>query len=297
MKTPAKILLTAVTVMFFSLTSCGEGTAPRDSYIPPAPAGGEAADTPVTPLPEKAVMPELPLDPELPENDSLPAYVFGAPLAAGEAAEDSRFANCAFIGDSRTEGLQLFGGLKSGDYLWYRGPVIYAAADPRERVFQVGQERLSLTEALSRKRYDAVYIMSGVNELGNSAARFASALRSFIDLVEAAQPDAVIYLQTILPVNDDAARASGMKSFVTNRGVDGFNEVIVRLAAEKRVVLLDTAEVYRGADGQLSADMTRDGCHFKAGYYPLWADYLRTHVMEAERYHSARITASEQEGA
>ena len=286
MRNPAG-LLTAV-LCFLILTACG--APPQTSSVPPGPAGSEEQTVlPQTEQPlEKAEMPEIPLD------ELLPDYRFGEPLPAGDTAEDAAFDNCAFIGDSRTEGLQLFGGLKHGDYLWYRGPVVYAGADPEEKVFRVGQEQLSLPEALSRKQYDAVYIMSGVNEMGNSAARFESALRTFIGLVEQTQPEAVIYLQTILPVNDDAARANGMKSFVTNRNVDAFNEVIVRVAAEKQVVLLDTAEVYRGEDGQLPASMTKDGCHFKAGYYPRWADYLRTHVISPDRYRDSRAAAEKE---
>ena len=291
MRNPARLLrLAAAAVCLMILTAC---VAPQQATsVPPAPAGSEEPiqPPPQRPAPlEKAEMPEIPLD------ELQPPYVFGRPLAAGEAAEDAAFANCAFIGDSRTEGLQLFGGLKQGDYLWYRGPVVYAGADPEEKVFRVGQEQLSLPEALSRKEYDAVYIMSGVNEMGNSAARFESALRKFIELVEEAQPEAVIYLQTILPVNDAVARKSGMRYFVTNRNVDTFNEIIVRMAEEKQVVLLDTAEVYRDESGQLPAEMTKDGCHFKSAYYPRWADYLRTHVMDPGRYRDSRAAAAEKE--
>ena len=66
--------------------------------------------------------------------------------------------------------------------------------------------------------------------------------------------------------------------------IAGKDEVIRQVAEEKRVLLLDTAEVYRGEDGQLPGEMTSDGCHFKAKYYKLWAEYLRSHVVAPEDY-------------
>ena len=145
-----------------------------------------------------------------------------------------------------------------------------------------------MLQALGQKEYGAVYIFTGINELERSPEYFREKLTAFLDRVLELQPRAVVYLQTVLPVNEAAARQSSQQSFITNAGVDAFNEVIRELAAEKQVLLLDTAEVYRGEDGQLPAEMTSDGCHFKAKYYKRWADYLRTHVMEPEVYHQHR---------
>ncbi len=59
---------------------------------------------------------------------------------------------------------------------------------------------------------------------------------------------------------------------------------IIRVAKEKRVVLLNTAEVYTDENGQLQADIAADGCHFTFSGYPRWIEYLRCHVIDAGRY-------------
>ena len=76
-------------------------------------------------------------------------YTFGTPLAQSAPVEDSYFDTAVFLGDSRTEGLQLFGGLKRGDYLWYRGAVTYIADDPRYAVFRTenGQATMQIGRA------------------------------------------------------------------------------------------------------------------------------------------------------
>ena len=245
----------------------------------PTPASGAAPEPPaVSPTAEPVQTPEF------------PPYSFGTYLEESEpAADDSYFDHAAFLGDSRTEGLQLYSGLTHGDFFWQRGMTVFHV-DSAEWTFEIDGEELTMIEALGKKPYDSVYIMLGVNELGYPVSSYERGLGIFIDKVITAQPDAVVYLQTIPPVNDQAARDNHLGSYINNDNINAFNEVIIRMAAEKRVVLLNTAEVFRDKDGQLPADMTSDGCHFKYGKYSLWADYLRCHIIDPARYHNSRET-------
>ena len=274
------------------LTACGE-----------QPQVQSAAADPLYIAPEKPVQSLLPPRPvELPETErqkveqlpeaeqlpKLPTYEFGEPLEENEPVEDGRFDDAVFLGDSRTEGLQLFSGLKHGSFLWVRDAVLYRGELPKYALFGEGEEKVTMLQALEQKEYGAVYIFTGLNELERSPEYFREKLTAFVDRVLELQPRAVVYLQTVLPVNEEAVRGSGLSACFTNEGVDAFNEVIREVAAEKQVLLLDTAEIYRDEDGQLPGKMTSDGCHFKAKYYKLWAEYLRTHVMEPEVYHQHR---------
>lgn len=216
-------------------------------------------------------------------------YEFGVPLEEGEpAADDSVFENAVFLGDSRTEGLQLWGGIHGGRYYWARGMTVFRTDDPAY-TFSVDGQKLTMVQALGQRQYDKVYIMIGVNELGWPADLFEEGLGTFLDKVIAAQPEAVVYLQTLPPLNDDMARKN-LAYYENNQNVNAFNEIIVRQAAEKRVVLLDTAQAYRDETGQLPADWSVDGCHFTREGYQIWADYLRCHIMDPKRYFDSRET-------
>lgn len=275
--------LTAAVLLLALLSGCGRT---EGHYTPPpsSPAPATQAVPTQTPEPTPEPAPE-------PTPTPLPwaLYQFGVPLEESEpVADDSFFDNAVFLGDSRTEGLELFGGLKHGTFHWARGMNVFRADSEDYKVFEVDGEERTLVGTLSGHSYDAVYIMIGVNELGFAPSEYEKGLSELIGKVLAAQPEAVVYLQIMPPLNDNLCRANKLPDYITNTNLTAFNEAIVRVAAEKKVVLLNTAEVYTGEDGQLPAELANDGCHFAYGAYKLWADYLRSHTIDRERYFYSR---------
>lgn len=268
--------------------------APATAGEQPPAAPPEAPEPPETPPPEeqepepsKAEAPDRPEPVREPQE-----YVFGEALEGSDTAEDEFFDTAVFLGDSRTEGLQIFGGLDHGDFYWSRGMSVFRADDERYAIFDVNGEKVTLLGALRAQAYESVYIMLGINELGYTGASYEKGLADLLDAVLEAQPDAVVYLQTLPPINDSVAKDNSLAEYERNANVTKFNKVIVKLAEEKKVVLLDTASVYRGSDGQLPSFLTSDGVHFTSDGYTLWADYLRDHTMDPERYFYNREAAS-----
>ncbi len=273
------------------LAGCGTTSG---HYVPPSPfpasAPPAASAALATPPPSPSPVPTPTPTPEpSPTPDPAAPYQFGTPLEESEGVEDdSFFDSSVFLGDSRTEGLELFSGLKHGDFYWARGMTVFKADSADYRPFEIDGKKYSMVEALALKQYDNVYIMLGVNELGYPAQSYESGLGKLLDRILELQPQAVVYLQTMPPLNDALCRQNRLASYISNENLARFNQAIVRLAAEKKVVLLDTAQAYTGPDGQLPAELANDGCHFSYGGYKLWADYLRRHVMDRERYFANR---------
>ena len=270
------------------LAGCGTTSG---HYVPPSPFPASAPPAALaTPSPSPSPAPTPTPTPEpSPTPEPAAPYQFGTPLEESEGVEDdSFFDSSVFLGDSRTEGLELFSGLKHGDFYWARGMTVFKADSEDYRPFEIDGKKYSMVEALALKQYDNVYIMLGVNELGYPAESYESGLGELLDQILALQPQAVVYLQTMPPLNDALCRQNKLASYISNENLARFNEAIVRLAAEKEVVLLDTAQAYTGPDGQLPAELANDGCHFSYGGYKLWADYLRRHVMDRERYFANR---------
>lgn len=273
------------------LAGCGTTSG---HYVPPSPfpasAPPAASAALATPPPSPSPVPTPTPTPEpSPTPDPAAPYQFGTPLEESEGVEDdSFFDSSVFLGDSRTEGLELFSGLKHGDFYWARGMTVFKADSEDYRPFEIDGKKYSMVEALALKQYDNVYIMLGVNELGYPAQSYESGLGKLLDRILELQPQAVVYLQTMPPLNDALCRQNRLASYISNENLARFNQAIVRLAAEKKVVLLDTAQAYTGPDGQLPAELANDGCHFSYGGYKLWADYLRRHVMDRERYFANR---------
>ena len=207
--------------------------------------------------------------------------------------EEEWFEDAVFLGDSRTEGLQLYSGLHAGDFFWHKGMTVFRVDDEDYRQIEVDGQSMTMMEALARKQYAKVYIMIGINELGYPASSYEKGLKAMVDQVKEIQPNAVIYLQTLPPVNEGKAASSGLGSYINNTNVNTFNEIIVETAKEKQVALLDVASVFRSEQGDLPADMASDGVHFKRDGYQLWYAYLRCHVLTAEEYANAQPPAEE----
>lgn len=194
-------------------------------------------------------------------------------LPASDPVEDSWFADAAFVGDSRTEGLLLYSGLKAGGGFAYRGLTVQSART--DRVIAVNGQRYTAVEALARGSYSKVYLMLGVNELGwYNDTRYENHYAQLIDLVREAQPNARIYLQTLIPVTAEKSASS----YVNNPQILVYNEIIARLAREKGAYLVDVWSAFAGEDGALDAEGSVDGVHLTRPYYVKWLDYLRTHT-------------------
>ena len=272
----------AAALLLALLAGCGDPSAAQTDSPNPSPSAADAVPVLATPKPTPEPASESTLPP-------WPVYEFGVPVEESEpVADDSFFDNAVFLGDSRTEGLELFGGLKYGVFYWARGMTVFRADDEEYKVFSIDSEDLTLLGALSKKSYDAVYIMIGVNELGYPAESYETGLSKLVDKVIEVQPEAVVYLQIMPPMNDAICRANNLAGYINNDNLRKFNEAIRRVAAEKKVALLNTAEAYTGEDGQLPKELAHDGCHFVYTAYGLWANYLRNHTIDRERYFYSR---------
>ena len=257
-----------------------EQTQPVPTQTQPAEVTPPPSETPSQPSVEETPPPAETAEPG---PDVVP-YSFGAAVEETEPVEMEWFEDAAFVGDSRTEGLQLFSGLRAGDFFWGKGMNVFKAVDRETKVVRQGEETLSILEALERKEYAKVYIMIGINELGYAVSSYESGLRALVDEVKTIQPNAVIYLQTLPPVNEGVAMAHGLGSYVKNSKVNAFNEVIWRVAWEKQVALLDVASVYRTEAGELAAEMAADGVHFYRQGYAAWYAYLKSHTVDPAAY-------------
>lgn len=245
---------------------------PAYTQIPAAAPGQRPAPTqrPVsTPAPTAAPVPSA-----APEEES--AYDYAAPVPESGAVDDAWFADAAFIGDSRTEGLVLYTTLKPGGAFAYRGLNVQSART--DRVIKVDGARYTAVEALERGAFAKVYLSLGVNELGwYNNGRYSKNYADLIDLVRAAQPGAEIYLQTLIPVTAEKSAAS----YINNPTILVYNDIIRTLAEEKQVYLVDVWSAFADEDGALPAEGSVDGVHLTKAYYGRWLDYLKTHTAPA----------------
>jgi hypothetical protein len=207
-------------------------------------------------------------------------YDFTQPVPASPAAEDDYFADAAFVGDSRTAGFLLYSGVPGGDGLTHTGLSIFDV-QKGEKCIRVNGTDYTLPDALNLKQYGKIYLCLGVNELGyQNDDGFYRAFCDLVDRIRADQPQAVLYLQTLIPLNEEVIAQTGGKAYLTNEHLRVYNQLIAQVAAEKQVPLVDVYAAFADETGSLPADASNDGVHLKTAGCVQWLDYLRTHTVD-----------------
>lgn len=199
------------------------------------------------------------------------------PVPESGSVEDAYFENVVFLGDSRTEGFFLYSGLKTGKFLYAVGATVESVFT--KKAWDSGHGKLPLLDALAETEYEKVYLMLGINELGwSKAENYREQYAKLIDRVRKDRPEAVVVLQSILPVS---AKQDAKGGYVNNKKILAYNEIIADLAGEKDCVLLNSAEAVTGPDGCLPAEWTFDGVHLNPAGCRVLLDYYRTHSVTA----------------
>lgn len=239
-------------------------------------------DAPLRSAPETAeVRAEAPLEAAEPEEAPAAEEPWYGPVPESAEVADTYFADAVFLGDSRTDGFRLYSGLGQGVYLCATGATV-------ESVFTKAVDtplgKLPLLDALAKTECGKIYVMLGVNELGWPGTElFRDQARELIRRIQQDHPEALIMLQSILPVS---ARQDAKGSYVNNERVQDYNGVLQDLARELGVFYVAVDDSLTGEDGCLPAELNFDGVHLNPAGCTIWLDYLRTHTVLAESVES-----------
>lgn len=188
----------------------------------------------------------------------------------GAAMKDD-FSDACFIGDSRTLGLGLNCDKAKADFYASQGLNISSALTDQVIELQNGNMGTVL-EAVAQKEYKRIFVMFGINELGwPYPENFVEKYEELIEGIKAAQPNASIYVQSILPV---AASAVNNDAVFTNENIDSFNAYVEQSANETGVNYLDINGYFKDDSGMLPEDAAADGIHFVRAYCLKWIDLL-----------------------
>ncbi len=210
-----------------------------------------------------------------------PTYDFTQPAPESAPVDNEWFADAAFVGDSRTEGFYLFSGVGNGDLLSDTGLTVFKLSE--KKCIQIGENSYTLLEALALKHYTKVYLCFGINELGYPGSQnFYNSYVAAIDAVRAIQPDAVIYVEGLIPLNEEVIAQTIKRDYLKNEQLREFNERIREAAADRHVVFLDLYNLFVDANGELPADASSDGVHLRADGCRKWLDYMKTHTVSYE---------------
>lgn len=201
-------------------------------------------------------------------------YDYTKPVPPSDPVDLTYFDDAVFIGDSRTEGLFLNTSLSNATSLAHMGLMVDTVFT--KPLFNVNGEKVPVIDAMKKAEFSKAYIMLGINETGWAySSIFIQKYGEIIDAIREINPDALIYVQAIMPVSQ---KVSSTHSYVKNPKITEYNQLLLQMVEEKQVYYIDTASAVADEGGSLPDDAAPDGIHLVRSYCQRWLDYLMTHT-------------------
>lgn len=228
------------------------------------PASETASATSAAPGTDPATQPPVTLFPPLQPPEK--------PQGTFRQAPPDYFKDALFIGDSRTEELMEYGDLPGATFFARVSMSLYNMHKKTCHVNN-GIGDVSFDTLMANHKFKKVYIMLGVNEIDYDRATTVNKYKALIEEIQAAQPDAIIFIQANIHLTQ---KESDKSSTINNRALDDLNEKISRFADQKTVFYIDPNERFDDGHGAMRAECSGDGTHLKAKYTREWAEWLKT---------------------
>lgn len=118
------------------------------------------------------------------------------------------------------------------------------------------------------------FIMAGINDVSLSRPN-RTILRNYsaiIDRIKKNSPDTEIYIQSILPVNNDFRQYKRLAE--KEKRITELNSLLHLLAHSEDVTYINLFPFFADAEGKLRKEFTGDGLHLTPEAYRLWANVI-----------------------
>ena len=194
------------------------------------------------------------------------------PVPKGDRKDESYYKNAVFIGNRSLAGLADYGYVPSENMLV--SDSITPANIGSVIVYVDGVESL-ISDAVIRKNASEIYIMVGMESTKSSdSPGLFDELEAFVNSVMEQDPDAEIYLMSLLPVP-----AGAESSVAYNTDIDAYNSELLKFANKMNVRYLDVNTGFKGNDGKLPDSAAEaNGIRLKKEKYGELSEYILTHT-------------------
>ena len=217
---------------------------------------------------------ELPSE-ENPEEEPEEPEIRGGIVSKTDAAGFYDFKTSLFVGDYFVSQAESLGFFEHTKFAYVTGLDMNTMLT--KKAIKTETEYVTLSDYIkSFENIEAVYIMISAESVSwMDCPTFVKKYTAFVDSVLEAYPEAHIYIQPILPINEE--KAAKRSYSVTNEKINQINEYIFALAEERNIWILDMAKDFADKEGELPAEYTTNGIRFEKDTYQIWSDYIVTH--------------------
>lgn len=194
------------------------------------------------------------------------------------SVDDDYFDDAVFIGDSRIVGMNDYSGLTNASFFAKTGLTVYDLLDDEFIKDPDSGRKVSVSYMMQHHTYGKIYLMVGINELGTGGTeRFQEAYKDVLKHFRKWQPDAVIYVQSIMGVSPAKDKSDAV---FNNTNIRDKNYAISKLTDGIHIFYLNIQELYEDENHNLAKELTFDDVHLYAQHYDKWVQYLKEHAVE-----------------
>ena len=190
----------------------------------------------------------------------------------------SYFSDAAFLGDSLTQGMQMYeNGLPNAHFCAYKGVGPNAVVNGTTCKRADGVAEIPM-DVLAAQQPRALYILLGTNVLNrdDDYSSFLTYYRLMLDMVSQSLPNTTLYVQSITPVRPEVREKH---PGLYKERLCQINDELAAIALEKNCIFLNLWEVLADENGDLKAAYAQpDGYHVKPDGYSVWVEYLAAHT-------------------
>jgi len=133
-------------------------------------------------------------------------------------------------------------------------------------------------DEVTESKPEKIFIMIGVNDLarGRSAEYVLSHYEKIIDRIQQDSPDTEIYIQSILPVNDQFSQFTS--HYEKADEIKAVNEELEQLANRRDLTYIDLFDDMSVDGDQLNPEYTEDGLHLNGNGYMVWKSEIEQYM-------------------
>ena len=150
-----------------------------------------------------------------------------------------------------------------------------------------GDDALGITSRLVQilpKKPKAIFLMCGTNDLSHhlTAEQVFKKVRALIDTIRAGAPGTKLYVQSLLPINENFGRWKNLQGRTDD--IPLVNDMLRQYCDEQEITYIELFPYFTNRHNNvLIRFLSVDGLHLSKQGYRIWAEHLRPYVLEAEK--------------